>query len=82
MTVKIIIGVIRSRNIYMTAVSIGILTGFIGVAIHMGWDPLSSEVIQTILFIFAGTAVAMKKMIEEEEEKDGQLQEEVPERIV
>lgn len=80
-TAKIIIGVIRSRNIYMAAVSIGMLTGFIGVAIHMGWDPLSSEVIQTILFIFAGTAVAMKKMIEEEE-KDGQLQEEIPERAV
>ena len=78
-TAKIIINIIRSRNIYMAAVSIGMLTGFIGVAIHMGWDPLSSEVIQTILFIFAGTAVAMKKMIEEE---DVPLNEEVPERIV
>lgn len=66
-TFRTAVRVIRSENVYLCAVSIGMLSAYCGVAIHMGWDHFGDEVIQTLLFIFAATVIAMSRLIDEKE---------------
>ncbi len=63
------IKVMRAGDNLMTVITIGILSSFCGAAIHMGIDLFGEEAIQTILFLYGGTLVAMKK-IEDEETDD------------
>jgi O-antigen ligase len=62
--VQACIYVMQSSRVYLAAAAVGIIAGFSGVAVHMVFDMFGDEVIQTLLLIFAGTAVAMKKITE------------------
>ena len=47
------------------AVLSGIVAGYCGIALHMGWDHFGDEVIQTMLWIFAGIVMAIERMPKE-----------------
>jgi len=62
------LGVVRSADPYISAVSIGIISGIVGISAHMGFDHFGNEVIQTLLWFFAGMVIALERITEGEEE--------------